>query len=43
MSESTTEDDKPPLFDSWKGWYTIVLSVLAIQIILYYVLTRVFS
>jgi hypothetical protein len=31
------------LFDSWKGWYTIVLSVLAIQIILYYVLTRVFS
>jgi hypothetical protein len=43
MSPSANEDEKPPVFNSWKGWYTLILSVLAIQIILYFVLTRIYA
>jgi hypothetical protein len=38
-----SDSEKPPLFDSWTGWYVLVLSVLAIQIVIYRVLTVVFS
>lgn len=38
-----SDPEKPPLFDSWTGWYVLVLSVLAIQIIVYRVLTLAFS
>jgi hypothetical protein len=38
-----TESEKPPVFDSWKGWYTLVLSVLAAQILIYYLITRAFA
>lgn len=34
---------KPPLFDSWTGWYLLVLAVLFGQIIIYYLLTRAFA
>ncbi len=35
--------EKPPLFDSWTGWYVLILSVLVVQIILYRILTVAFS
>lgn len=27
--------DKPPVFKSWREWYTIMLAVLVLQIILF--------
>jgi hypothetical protein len=42
MSKTNLED-KPPGFKSWRGWYWLVLGVLAIQIILYYWLTNSFK
>lgn len=33
------EQDKPPVFRSWNGWYWLVGIVLAVQIVIYYWLT----
>jgi hypothetical protein len=41
MSEPT-EDNRPPVFKSWNGWYWLVASVLLIQIILYTLITNSF-
>lgn len=38
-----TDPEKPPLFNSWAGWYALVLTVLVVQIILYRVLTVAFA
>ena len=38
-----SDPQKPPLFNSWTGWYVLVLSVLVVQIIIYRVLTVAFS
>lgn len=35
MSEVPIEEDRPPVFKRWRGWYLLVISVLVIQIILY--------
>lgn len=40
---SPEQDDKPPLFASWRGWYVLVSLVLLIQIILYLLITRSFA
>ena len=37
------DSEKPPLFNSWMGWYVLVLSVLVLQIILYRILTVAFA
>ncbi len=37
------ESERPPLFSSWGRLYTAVLLNLALQILLFYVLTRVFE
>jgi hypothetical protein len=42
MSKTHLED-KPPVFKSWRGWYWLVLGVLAVQIILFYWLTNSFK
>ncbi len=38
-----TDPEKPPLFKSWNGWYVMILSVLVVQIVVYYLLTIRFS
>ena len=38
-----TDPEKPPVFNSWAGWYVLVLSILVAQIIIYRVLTVAFS
>lgn len=38
-----SDSEKPPLFNSWTGWYVLVLSVLVVQIILYRILTVAFA
>lgn len=38
-----TEDQKPPLFNSWSGWYWVVLGAMLLQVVLYAWLTVSFS
>jgi len=35
--------NKPPLFKNWNCWYLIVLVNLTILILLFYLLTKLFS
>jgi len=36
-------EEKPPVFASWRQWYWLVLGALAVQMVLYYWLTRAFA
>ncbi len=36
-------EEKPPIFKSWKQLYTIVLSFLALQIVVYFLFTEYFK
>jgi hypothetical protein len=36
------EEDKPPVFSSWKGWYGLVLGALITYIILLYLFTNLY-
>jgi len=36
-------DEKPPVFSSWRSWYVLVLGAAGLQIILYYLITRAFE
>lgn len=40
MSEE--QNEKPPVFSKWSGWYWFVMLVLAAQIIIYYLITNSF-
>ena len=42
-SQQSAETDKPPFFKSWKGMYWLVLGNLAFLIILFYIITRIYS
>jgi hypothetical protein len=35
--------DKPPFFKNWKGMYWLVLGNLVFLIILFYIITRIYS
>jgi hypothetical protein len=35
-------DENPPVFRSWRGWYIFVLSVLALLILFFYILTSIY-
>jgi hypothetical protein len=36
-------DSRPPLLGSWRNLYLLVLGALALQVALYYALTRAYS
>ena len=36
-------EEKPPVFGSWKGWYSLVMLALIAQIIVYWLITRTFA
>jgi len=36
-------EEKPPVFKSWNSWYWLVLGVMAIQVLLFTLLTASFS
>jgi hypothetical protein len=38
-----TDKDKAPLFNSWTGWYILVIGFLLVLIILFYYLTKRFA
>lgn len=37
------EDERPPVFSSWKAWYGLVIAVLLVQIVVYLLITLAFS
>lgn len=37
------DDDKAPLFKTWKGWYWLVLGLLVVEILLFTFFTHYFS
>jgi hypothetical protein len=37
------DEGRPPFFSSWTGMYVLVLSALAVQVAIYWVLTRMFE
>ncbi|WP_262904583.1 hypothetical protein [Hymenobacter lucidus] len=37
------ETDKPPLLDSWRAWYALVMAALAAELVLFLILTRTFA
>jgi len=41
MTEESEE--RPPVFHSWKGWYGVVISVLVLQLLLYFLITTTFA
>jgi len=38
-----SDDDKAPIFGSWKGWYIAVLVLLVVEILLFAWFTNYFS
>lgn len=36
-------EETPPLFSSWKGWYTLIILLLVVQLVFYYLLTYFFN
>jgi len=40
MKKNDNGRERPPLFSSWGWWYALVLLNLALQILLFYLLTR---
>jgi hypothetical protein len=40
---SELHNDKPPVFRSWTAWYILVLGALLLQVVLYLVMTKIFS
>lgn len=39
----TNKDDKPPFLRTWKNWYLLLMILLLLQIIVYAVLTRIYT
>jgi len=37
------EQEKPPVFSSWKGWYWLVMLFALIQMVVYHLITQSFS
>lgn len=42
LNHHQLEEEKPPLFKTWGGWYTLVLFHLGALIIFFYVITKIF-
>jgi hypothetical protein len=43
MGKTENNRDRPPLFSSWSRLYAVVLLNLALQIFLFYLLTKAFQ
>lgn len=39
----STPDDPPPLLGSWRNLYALVLGVLAVQILVYWLVTQAYA
>lgn len=36
-------NEKPPVFKRWSGWYWLVMSFLLVQIVIYFLITNSFA
>jgi Mg2+ and Co2+ transporter CorA len=36
-------DEKPPLFQTWKSWYWLVLGFMILQVIVYFWISNSFA
>jgi hypothetical protein len=43
MSEHINDNEKPPLFKTWQGWYWLVILFLAGLIVFFYFFTKRFA
>ncbi len=43
MNLMKKDDDKAPLFNSWTGWYVLLIAFLVLQIILFSLFTNYFQ
>jgi hypothetical protein len=43
MNKNDNDHERPPIFSSWSRLYAAVLLNLALQILLFYLLTRAFQ
>ncbi len=43
MSSNNNDNEKVPLFKTWKGWYGMVIFALLIVIVLFYFFTKRFA
>lgn len=43
MNDSTTGDEKIPLFGKWRHWYWLVMLFLLLLMFLFYLFTKHFS
>jgi hypothetical protein len=37
------EEEKPPVFGKWSSWYWLVMSLLLLEVILFFLITFSFS
>ncbi len=42
-SENKFEEESPPLFKTWKGWYILVIVNLSVLILLFYLFKKFFE
>jgi hypothetical protein len=40
---SNQDEERPPVFKSWKIWYRLVLGIFIIQVIIFYLISAVFK
>jgi hypothetical protein len=38
----SSQEDAPPIFKSWSGWYLTVLVFLFLELLLFYIIAKVF-
>jgi len=43
MSSNNNDNEKVPLFKTWRGWYAMVILALLIVIVLFYFFTKRFA
>ena len=41
-SAKATPQEKPPVFRKWRSWYLLEISILALNVVLFYLITRFF-
>jgi hypothetical protein len=43
MITAGSDDDKPPLFSSWRVWYVVIMAFLAVELLVFYFIATAFA
>jgi len=41
--EKRAPQEKPPLFRKWRSWYLLEVTILTLNVVLFYLITRFFQ